>query len=84
MAGFDRFDRAEREAGNLGIVFRGPERILPTSFCACPLQFGLLPLLLFLFTRDCALPLVRAGARKASLGKGIKSAVNGYVCCFSV
>ena len=83
MAGFDRFDRAEREAGNLVIVFRGSERILLTSFCACPLQFGLLPLLLFLFCARLCFAVGSRGRAEGLTGKGVKSAVNGYVRCFS-
>ena len=84
MAGFDRFDRAEREAGNLGIVFRAPSAFCPRRLVHAPFSLDCSPLLLFLFARDCVLPLARAHARKALLGKGIKSAVNGYVRCFSV
>ena len=70
MASFNRFDRAEREVGNFDDVFRSSERILLTSFCACPFSLDCLPSCSFLLMGDCVLPLVRAGARKASLGKG--------------
>ena len=83
MAVFDCCDVVENEAGYYGDALRGAERILPRRFVRAPFSLGCCPSCSFLLMSDCVLPLVRAGAWKALLGKGVKSAVNGYVRCFS-